>query len=198
VAGSRSIPLAGVLICIWDMLVLASSTAVGEVFAAKHASLNWGWNVEHTSLFLAGIMACVGLMTLSAGGLVRAVEDRKGVFGVCSLAIPFCVSLFDFNLQSAAINTSMFSMGLIAIFAASSIARAFLLAMMTKIVPPHLKGSITSMGMLALCAGRGMGFYLGPLLHQESFAIVQLVTFASTGILNYFGANSLKRNEKAC
>merc|ERR1712190_240154 len=41
----KSIPLAGVLICIWGMLVLTISTAVGEVFAARHTSQNWGWSV---------------------------------------------------------------------------------------------------------------------------------------------------------
>jgi len=196
--GSRLMPLVGVLICIWAMFALTISTAVGEVFASRHASQHWGWNVQHTSLFLVGVMAFVGPMTISAGRIVHAVEDRKGLLVTCSLAIPLCVMLIDFNMASPVADISIFTAGLIAIFAASSIARAFIGAMATKIVPPHLKSSITSITLLALCAGRGAGSFLGPLLDATPFALLQMGIFVSTAVFTFLGADSLKAHAKAC
>merc|ERR1712039_426059 len=98
-----------------------------------------------------------------------------------------CFALFNFHLKSNVATTSIFSFGLVGIFAAGSMGRACISVLMTKIVSPRAKPFVASMGQLAVCAGRGAGSFIGPLFEPSSFAIVQIITFASTGILALAG-----------
>jgi hypothetical protein len=183
-----------VIVCLLSILASTVSNAMIEMYTAKLAEGIWGWSVQATSLYLAGIMALVVPICLGTGRLSRIMEDRKGLLVGCPIGVLLSVLLFDFHLGNVVVRTILYSTGLVMVLGASAVVKALVFSVNSKLVPLHMKTRVMTFTSSFLCLGRGAGSLLAALVDQNSFGGTQMGLYASSCILIAICYKHLKPN----
>lgn len=189
--GISSLPLRAFLTCLWIICAATICNSLLEVYLAKVAEEDWQWNVRYTSLYVASVSACLTPLCLIAGRLTQLVQDRKGLMILAPVGIVFSFLLMDFGLGVAG-QIATLSVGAMFLLAVATLLKPLVMSVVTKIVPPHLKGISSTFTMASLCLGRGIGAICGSVMEPWSAALTHVWLFASMAILTAASYSHLK------
>lgn len=190
------LPIAGLITCLWAVMAGTVSNAMLEVYTAKLTQQYWGWNVQQTSIYLAFVMACIVPICLSAGRLTQIVEDRKGLIIVCPLGVVFSLLLL-LHVEGTVARIGVFTVVLLLILGVSVLVRGFVLSVVTKLVPSHLKPTATLFTIVFFSLGRGAGSLFGAMMNPSTCAPVQMAIYGATTVIIRFSYSQLKPHDKA-
>eukprot|EP00931_Biecheleriopsis_adriatica_P068634 TRINITY_DN42564_c0_g1_i1.p1 TRINITY_DN42564_c0_g1~~TRINITY_DN42564_c0_g1_i1.p1 ORF type:complete len:450 (+),score=64.82 TRINITY_DN42564_c0_g1_i1:84-1433(+) len=196
VRGRGHLPMRGLLTCLWAICALTVSNSMLEVYLSKVAEQEWRWNVRVTSLYLAAVSAVLAPVCIFGGRLTSAVEDRRGILILCSLGVVFSCLLLNFGLSDLS-EVIVLTLGAFLVLSAVTLTKPFVMSVVTKIVPPQLKGLTGTLTIAFLCLGRGIGALLGSLLEPMSVMMVHVAIFGSTALLALASYGHLQQHEHA-
>lgn len=110
--------------------------------------------------------------------------------------IAFSFLLLDFGLGFPG-EVAVLSLGSIFLLAVATMAKPLVMSVVTKIVPPHLKGFSSTLTMAFLCLGRGMGALCGSVVQPWSVTLTHIGLFGSMAILTAVNYSHLKDHNLA-
>jgi len=184
----KSLPIVALVVTWLVLLLVTLVQAMAEVYVTKLAEQYWGWSVGEAGMYMALVMAFVVPISIGASCVAQMIEDRKGIFIMCLLATISSWTFYDFGIEDEFGRAFLTGGGCVLVFGCASIARAFALALITKLVPPESKATLSTIAMATSALARGLGSLVGALMEPGFYALVSIGIFAvvlATVGLNY-------------
>jgi len=147
--------------------------AAWEVTATELCLEAWSWSVEGAALYLAGINAGLGILTIIiAYCLGPLLNDRHGMVSFFALTCVFSLLLVPWwgHGASTVSAIAVYSVGAIFVVTGLQNGKQFSWANITKPPPVSMKGHAFAWVMMAYFFGRGVGAFVAPFMTQEKFA----------------------------
>jgi len=180
------LPFGGLGSCFCATFVTSAVTTSVEVYLIELGKNYWGWSIEPTALFLAGLMLAAGCINMQLGQVAQKLfqSDRAGILFSSVTAIVFCVPLFDFGLEDIAPQLVLVCIGMVVLLTCTSVLRSFSFALATKLVSQEWRPMVSTYSTISLTVGRGVGAIVGSVLTPGSFAPVVMGSYILTAALS--------------
>ena len=148
--------VAAVYVLVFATPINVGAWDVGTVFTGVD---EWGWSLELTGLFLAGLnLSAVPVILLP---VTKWLADRQGL--LCSYALCALSSLFFFAYpnQNRDADVTLYALGSFLLLCGAQVAKGFAWALVSKLPPQHELPVVMSANAALYMFGRGTGAFIG-------------------------------------
>ena len=140
-----------------------------ETYVMALTQKTWGWTVDNSALYLAGIMFVLFPATLWSATL-RKYQDRKVVLTFQVVGSINFLWMYHYS-NDKVVDIVLFTIGACIALSANMIATSFTWALQTKLTPPDQRAALLGMNASVYMLGRGSGAFIGSAgLSQSTFA----------------------------
>jgi len=190
----NGLPLIVTCASTWYLCATGMAMAGSEVYVVAMVQSHMRLSVTDSGLLAALLYFCSGVANLIVGRYLTPLmkSDRAGLVIASFLACVGCLPLYILSVGRSHSFADVACLCIALILTFGAIIRAYALSVSSKLVAPHAKALMVTVGTIGAAIGRGVGPIYGAVLDDVSFALVTGGLFAATLLISTVTYTSMR------